>query len=98
MNGQSLDRLATLSRAVEEPEIYYINQNKVQTLSFLDIKIIIHEDNSIETDIYYKPNNTHDYLPYDSAHPEHIKNNLKIFSFYIKELLAPEILLLKLRT
>ena len=60
----------------EEPEIYYINQNKVQTLSFLDIKIILHEDNSVETDIYYKPTNTHDYLPYDSAHPEHIKNNI----------------------
>ena len=24
----------------------------------------------------YKPTNTHDYLPYDSVHPDHAKNNI----------------------
>ena len=48
----------------------------MQILNLLDVKIILHEDNSVETDIYYKPTNTHDYLPYDSAHPVHTKNNL----------------------
>ena len=36
----------------------------------------MHKDNSVETDIYYKPRNTHNYLPYDSAHPDHTKNNI----------------------
>ena len=33
------------------------------------------ENNSIEADIYYKSTNTHDYVPYNSAHPDQIKNN-----------------------
>ena len=36
----------------------------------------LYEDNSVETDIYYKPTNTHDYLPYVSAPPDHTKNNI----------------------
>ena len=36
---------------------------------------MLHKENSVETGIYYKPTNTHDYLPYNSAHPDHLKNN-----------------------
>ena len=53
----------------EKQEIIYENEKKLQVLNFLDVKIILHEDNSVETDIYYKSTNTHDYLPYDSARP-----------------------------
>ena len=60
----------------ENREIIYENEKKVQVLNFLDVKIILHEGNSVETDIYYKPTNTHDYLPYNSAHPDHTKNNI----------------------
>ena len=60
----------------ENPEIIYENEKKVYILNFLDVKIILNEDNSVETDIYCKPTNTHDYLPYDSAHPDHTKNNI----------------------
>ena len=60
----------------ENPDIIYENEKKVEVLNFLDIKIILHKDNSVETDIYYKPTNTHDYLPYDSTHPDHTKNNI----------------------
>ena len=42
----------------------------------LDIKIILHESRAIETDIYYKETNTHDYLHYDSHHPPHITKNI----------------------
>ena len=31
---------------------------------------------TVETDIYYKNTNTHDYNPYNSAHPKHCKDNL----------------------
>ena len=58
----------------EKPEIIYENEKKVQVLNFLDIKIILHGEHSVETDIYYKPTNTHYYLPYNSAHPDHTKN------------------------
>ena len=33
--------------------------------------MILREDKAVETDIYYKSKNTQDYLPYDSAHPDH---------------------------
>ena len=57
----------------ENPEIIYENEKKVQVLNFSDVKTILHEDNSVETDFYYKPTNTHDYLLYNSAHPDHTK-------------------------
>ena len=60
----------------ETLKIIYENEKKVYVLNFLDVKIILHEDNPVETDIYYKPTNTHDYLPYDSAHPDHTKYNI----------------------
>ena len=31
----------------ENPEIIYENEKKVQALNFLDVKIILHEDNSV---------------------------------------------------
>ena len=45
-------------------------------LNFLDITIILHQDGRIETDIYYKDTNTHDYLDYHSSHPKHVKDNI----------------------
>ena len=60
----------------ENPEIIYENEKKVQVWDFLDVKIILHEDNSVETDIYYKPTNTHDYVLYDSAHLDHTQVNI----------------------
>ena len=38
--------------------------------------INLYDNRTIETDIYYKTTNTHDYLRYDSDHPMHIKNNV----------------------
>ena len=61
---------------LEESKIIYENEKKMQVLNFIDGKIILHKDNSVETDIYYKPTDTHEYLPYDSAHPDHTKNNI----------------------
>ena len=50
--------------------IFYIK------LNFLDITIILHQDGRIETDIFYKDTNTHDYLDYYSSHPTHVKDNI----------------------
>ena len=60
----------------ENPEIIYEKEKKVQVLNFLDVNIILHGDNSVETNVYYKPTITHDYLPYESVHPDHTKNNI----------------------
>ena len=49
---------------------------KVQILNFLDLTIILFENGTIQTDIYYKPTNSHHYLDYNSFHPLHIKNNI----------------------
>ena len=48
----------------------------IKILNFLDILIMLHSDGKIETDIYYKDTNSHDYLHYSSHHPEHVKNNI----------------------
>ena len=61
---------------LEESKIIYENEKKIQVLNFIDGKIILHKDNSVETGIYYKPTDTHKYLPYDSAHPDHTKSNI----------------------
>ena len=42
----------------------------------MDIEVILHPENTVETDVNYKDTNTHDYLPYNSALPEHYKDNL----------------------
>ena len=49
---------------------------KVQCLNFLDIKIILHDDRKISTDISYKSTNSHDYLHFDSFHPKHTIENI----------------------
>ena len=49
---------------------------KYQYINFLDIKIILHDSGEIETDMYYKSTNTHDYLDFNSHHPLHIKKNI----------------------
>ena len=52
------------------------NGNTVQILNFLNINVILNDKNELSTDVYYKDTNTHDYLPYDSAHPESCKKNV----------------------
>ena len=42
------------------------------------MEVILHSHNTVETDIYYKDTNPHYYLPYNSAHPKHCKDNLHL--------------------
>ena len=62
----------TLENSYEER----LHEKIVQCLNFLDIKVILHENHSITTDISYKSTNSHDYLHYDSFHPKHIIENI----------------------
>ena len=48
----------------------------VQVLNFLNVSINLHQNGRLETDIFYKETNSHDYLNYFSHHPEHTKQNI----------------------
>ena len=45
-------------------------------IAFLDIMVMKAEDDTIETDIFYKETNAHRYLHFQSAHPHKIKRNI----------------------
>lgn len=49
---------------------------KHKKLNFLDITIMLNNDNTVETDIFYKSTNACDYLNYHSHHEDHIKRNI----------------------
>ena len=51
-------------------------RNEDQTINFLDVTVILTKGNTIKTDVYYKPTNSHEYLSYNSHHPNHVKNNI----------------------
>ena len=44
--------------------------------TLVDITVLLHEKGYVETDIFYKETKTHDYLNYDSNHPNTIKYNI----------------------
>ena len=72
----SINMQPTIKFTFEKQHIIYENEKKVRVLNFLDVKMILHKDLLVETGIYYKPTNNHDYLPYDSANPDCTKSNI----------------------
>ena len=58
----------------EDTNVY--KDKHVNCSIFLSLKVITTENGDILTDIYYKATNTHDYLSYDSHHPQHVKDNI----------------------
>ena len=61
---------------IEKSVAKFVNGLRVQILNFLDILLILHATGKLETDIFYKDTNSHDYLNYHSHHPEHTKKNI----------------------
>lgn len=55
-----------------DPDIKFTIEESQHDISFLDI-CITHEGESLSTDIYYKPTDTHQYLHFNSCHPRHTK-------------------------
>ena len=53
---------------------FTVDKNK-HTLPFLDIQVNL-PNNEINTDVYYKSTDTHQYLSYKSCHPRHTKTNI----------------------
>ena len=48
----------------------------VQILISVDANVVLNSKNEISPDGYHTDTNTHDYIPYDSVHPESCKKNL----------------------
>ena len=48
----------------------------VQLLNFLDVSIILHHNDRLETDLLYKETNSHDHLNYISHHLEYTQQNI----------------------
>ena len=78
--GVFLDLLNSMHPAikytVENPDLVSEEGRIVQKLVFLSLMIFLNEEGNIWTDVFYKETNTHDYLRYDSNHPEHVKKNI----------------------
>ena len=69
-----LNKMHPMIKFTIEPSTHH--ENNTQTINFLDVKVILHENGKVDTDIYYKETNTQDYLNYQSHHPIHVKKNI----------------------
>ena len=58
------------------PSIKFTKEEEDSSIAFLDIMVIKAEDDTVETDIFYKETNAYRYLHFQSAHPHKIKRNI----------------------
>ena len=57
------------------PTIKFTSERSTNSIPFLDVKILL-ENGKIETDLYCKPTDKHQYLPHSSSHPYHTKKSI----------------------
>ena len=60
----------------QHPSIKFDYEISKTSISFLDTCIYIDENRQLQTTLFTKPTDTHNYLHYKSAHPRHLKNSL----------------------
>ena len=72
-----LKKLHTATKyTFEKPKLIQSNHSQpYQVLNFLGIEVILHFDNTVENNIYYKDTNAHDYFPHNNAHPKYCEGN-----------------------
>ena len=58
------------------PTIKFTSDISPTSTHFLDVTITLNNDNTLSTDLYVKPTDTHQYLLPSSAHPKHVKNSI----------------------
>ena len=61
---------------ITKPTTTKVKSTVMTYINFLSLKIYVTNLGEVRTDIFYKDTNTHDYLNYDSHHPEHVKINI----------------------
>ena len=57
------------------PNIKFTRESSKESISFLDLKVRL-SDEQLETDLYIKPTDRHQYLHHSSSHPEHTKQSI----------------------
>ena len=58
-----------------DPNLNFTCEQSDSGLSFLNL-FIYKDGNFLKSDIFYKDTDSHDYLPFNSCHPRHIKTNI----------------------
>ena len=73
---EDMDKLKSIINNIH-PDIQFTSESSQTELPFLDI--LIKKGNmgtTIETDIYYKPTDSKQYLLFNSCHPKHVRTNV----------------------
>ena len=60
--------------------IKFTSEKSTTSIAFLDTLILL-QDNHLETDLYSKPTDSHNYLMYDSAHPQRCYDSIPYSQF-----------------
>jgi len=74
----SLDELHTFLEHLNtcHPTIKFTHELSTDSVNFLDTTVHTDNDGGLYTDLYCKPTDSHNYLRYESAHPQHCKKGL----------------------
>ena len=70
-----LTRSVTYLNSVHET-IKFTCEHSIKSVDFLDVTIQISETNQLNTTLFCKPTDTHNYLLYSSEHPRHLLNGI----------------------
>ena len=71
---EELDRFITLCNS-RHATIKFTSEQSSESISFLDVMVSLSEGH-LQTDLYTKPTDTHQYLEWSSCHPKHTKHSL----------------------
>ena len=63
------------------PSIKFEMDQSTSHIHFLDVTVSIDDQHSIQTDLYTKPTDSHNYLNYKSAHPRHCRDGIPYSQF-----------------
>lgn len=61
---------------VNHKYLKFTHDSNEKSINFLDVKVILNDDNTISTELFTKPVSKHVYLHAKSDHPTHLKNSL----------------------
>ena len=61
---------------MKHDSIKFDHEKSTQSVAFLDTLIYIDENRQLQTTLYTKPTDTHNYLHFKSSHPKHLKESL----------------------
>ena len=67
---------SSIQFTISLPEPRKIEGRNFKCTNFLAIRVLQQSDGTVKFDVYYKETNAHDYLAFDSHHPQHTKSNI----------------------